>query len=60
MVTPAQSKATTTYQKKRLRQFVLRLNKERDADMIEFLESSGNYNKLLRGLVQQAMDKERG
>ena len=53
MVTQAQSRATTKYVKTHMRQFVLRCHNERDADVISWLEGTGNVNGTLKRLVRE-------
>ena len=53
MATPAQISATNKYVKNHMRRFVLQCNKETDADIIEFLERSGNYNKVLKEIIRK-------
>ena len=58
MPTAAQNKATAKYIKTHMRRFVLSCNNERDADIIEFLERSGNVNALLKALVREKIFKK--
>lgn len=58
MVSPAQSKATTKYIKTHLRQFVMRCNNERDADIIEYLESQESMNAELKRLVREEIARK--
>lgn len=57
MPTPAQTRATTKYIREHMRQFVLRCNNERDADVIAYLESCGNVNAKLKELVRKEIEK---
>lgn len=57
MVTTAQVEATKKYIKNHTRRFTLQCNKETDADVIEYLESSGNYNKLLKAIIREYIQK---
>ena len=58
MVTSAQVKATTKYIKTHMRQFVLRCNNEYDADVIEYLEDSGNVTAELKRLVRKEIESK--
>ena len=58
MATPAQVKATTTYIKKHLRQYVIRANKETEADLVAWLDAQENVTQYLKGLVRADMKKE--
>lgn len=53
----AQVKATTQYIKRHMRQFVMRCHKEKDADIIEYLEECDNVNALLKRLVREEIAK---
>lgn len=55
MPTPAQNKATTKYVKTHMRQFVVRCDRERDSDVIEYLESCGNVTAEVKRLVREAI-----
>lgn len=60
MPTSAQNKATAKYIKTHMRRFTLQCNKETDADVIAYLEASGNYNKLLKQMIRDKIEKEGG
>ncbi len=53
MATKAQVNATTKYIKEHMRQFVVRCNKEADADVIEYLEGCGNITEEVKRLVRE-------
>lgn len=55
MPTPAQNRATAKYIKNHTRRFTLQCNKETEADIIEYLEASGNYNLLLKRIIREHM-----
>ena len=57
MYTEAHKRADAKYKKKNTRRFTLNLNKNHDAELIEFLESADNVNALLKQLVTEAMKK---
>lgn len=47
------------WQKANLRQFVLKLNRKNDGDMIDFLEKKDNVRQYLIGLIREDMEKSR-
>lgn len=53
MPTPAQNRATAKYIKNHTRRFTLQCNKKTDADIIEYLESADNYNRLLKEMIRE-------
>ncbi len=55
MTSPAQTAAVNKYIKKQMRRFTLQCNKETDADIIEALDSTGNYNKALKEIIRKAI-----
>lgn len=57
MTSTAQTKATNKYIKNHMRRFTLQCNKETEADIIKFLESSDNYNQLLKELIREKISK---
>lgn len=59
MPTPAQVRATTNYIRNHMRQFVLRCNNERDADVIAYLEGCGNVNGELKRLVRDEIERKK-
>lgn len=54
----SQMNATNKYIKNHTRRFTLQCNKETDADIIEFLESSGNFNKIMKELVRKEIENK--
>lgn len=44
---------TSTYYKNRYRTFVIRLNREKDATLVDHLENVGNISAYIRGLLLQ-------
>lgn len=59
MVTPAQSKATTQYIKRHLRQYIVRFHNEKEADMIEWLDNTGNVTQTIKSLIRDEMEREK-
>lgn len=59
MSTPAQVAATTKYVKTHMRQFVVRCSKDRDRDVIEYLESCGNVTAELKRLVRREIERKK-
>lgn len=57
MPTPAQNRATAQYVKTHMRQFVIRCNRDKDADVIEYLEGCGNVTAEVKRLVRQELDR---
>lgn len=58
MATPAQVNATVKYIKNHMRQFVIRCNKETDADVIEYLEGCGNITEEVKRLVREKISEK--
>ena len=56
MATQAQINATVKYVKNKMRQFVVRCNKETDADVIEYLESCENITEEVKRLVRKEIN----
>ena len=59
MVSKAQSKATTQYIKKHMRQYVVRFQNEAEADMIEWLDALGNVTQTIKRLIREEMEREK-
>lgn len=59
MVSVSRMNATNKYIKNHTRRFTLQCNKETDADVIEFLESADNYNRVLKELVRKEIANKR-
>ncbi len=57
MATQAQIDASTKYIRNHTRQFVVRCNNVKDADVIEYLESSGNITEEIKRLVREEISK---
>lgn len=53
----ARQQATNKFIKNHTRRFTLQCHKEHDADIIEFLESQGNYNGYLKELLRKEIHK---
>ena len=58
MATEAQKKATAKYKAKNEKQVRFSLNKNTDADIIQFLEGVGNVNGYLKALVREDMRRD--
>lgn len=58
MVSQARIDATTKYIKNHMRQFVVRCNNVKDADVIEYLENCGNITETVKRLVREEIDKK--
>lgn len=59
MVSKAQSRATTQYIKQHMRQYVVRFQNEQEADMIAWLDASGNVTQTIKRLVRAEMEQEK-
>ena len=59
MASKAQSKAMTQYIKRHMRQYVVRFQNEREADMIEWLDASGNVTQTIKRLIREEMEREK-
>ncbi len=57
MATPAQVAATNKYIKTHMRRFTLQCNRKTEADIIEYLESFDNYNKVLKDLIRNEIER---
>ena len=57
MATAAQTRATNKYIKNHTRRFTLQCNIDTEADIIEFLESSGNFNKVMKELIRKEIQE---
>ena len=51
------SEATTKYVKTHLKRFEVRINVEKEADMIEYILSKGNTQQYLKDLIRKDMEK---
>ena len=51
------AKYTAEYIKKHIRQFMFKLSRIYDEDMIKWLESKDNVNEYLKSLVQKDMEE---
>lgn len=58
MVSPSQVKATTNYIKRHMRQFVVRCNNEKDADVIAYLEGCKNVTAEVKRLIREEMSRK--
>ena len=56
-ISEAQVRAVTKYVKTHCRQFVLRCNNEKDADIIEYLEGCDNVTAELKQLIRDKIAK---
>ncbi len=56
MPTPAQNAATAKYVKNRMRQFIVRCNNEKDADVIAYLEGCDNITEEVKRLVRDKLN----
>lgn len=57
--TEAQKRAVLKYDAKNTIQFHLKLNKGTDAELIEFLQSSGNIQGTIKAAMEEYMKKSR-
>lgn len=55
--TPAQVRASAKYDKANTKQFILKLNKITDADIMEKLATVGNMQGYIKELIRQDMKK---
>lgn len=55
MSSSAQTAAVNKYIKKQMRRYTLQCNRDTDADIIEFLDGSGNYNQALKKMIRDAI-----
>ena len=58
-VYPSSQKAIMKWQKNNLLQMKINLNKETDADIIEYLDSCPNKQGLIKDLLRQHIAKEK-
>lgn len=56
MTTKAQSRASAKYDKAHTKGIYLKLNKETDADIIEYLEEVENVQGYIKTLIRKDMD----
>lgn len=57
MATAAQARASAKYDKTNTKQFILKLNKTTDADIMEKLATVGNMQGYIKELIRQDMKK---
>ena len=57
MATAAQARASAKYDKANTKQFILKLNKTTDADIMEKLATVGNMQGYIKELIRQDMKK---
>lgn len=55
----SQSRATTQYIKRHMRQYVIRFQKEQEAEMIAWLDKSDNVTQTIKRLIVEEMERER-
>lgn len=55
MASEAQKRAIRKYQKENLKQVSLKLHKEKDADIIKWLEGVGNVSEYIKKLIRDEM-----
>ena len=60
MASDAQKRASAKYDKKNTKGVYLKLNKETDADIINFLSLGGNNQGLIKSLLREYMAKAYG
>ena len=58
MVSEAQKKAIDKYQKANVRRYVLKVNKNTEADIIEFLDGLKSFNGEIKRLIREEMKKK--
>ena len=58
MGSKAQTKAVTEYIKRHMRQYVIRFQNEQEADMIAWLDASGNVTQTIKRLIRAEMERE--
>lgn len=58
MVNQSNSRAVTKYIKTHMRQYIVRFQNEAEADMIEWLDSTGNVTQTIKRLIRAEMEKE--
>ena len=59
MATEAQLRATAKYQKEKMRSFGMKFS-EREYDILDFIKSKPNASGFVKGLIREAMERERG
>lgn len=59
MATPAQTAAVAKYIKNHMRRFTIQFHKDKEADVIEHLESQENVTQYIKGLIQADMDAKK-
>ena len=57
MTREEQRRYTEEWQKKNLKRFVIKLNKTKDADMLERLSECGNVQGYVKRLIREDMQK---
>lgn len=56
--TDAQKRATIKYEKANVRRYVLKVNKNTEADIIEFLDGLKSFNGEIKRLIREEMKKK--
>lgn len=57
MASEARKRATAKYQQVNTKQFIMRLNKRTDSDIIEYLEKCGNKQGYIKSLIRADMKR---
>lgn len=58
MTTEAQKKAIDKYQKANIKRYVLKVNKNTEADIIEFLDGLKSFNGEIKRIIREEMKKK--
>ena len=56
--TEAQNRASERYQKANIRRYVLKVNKNTEADIIEFLDAQKSVNGEIKRLIREEMKRK--
>ena len=58
MTTEAQKKAIDKYQKANIKRYVLKVNKNTEQDIIEFLDGLKSFNGEIKRMIREEMKKK--